>query len=1097
MDMLSRLPGVWRIERNIDVEFGGRPFEVDAIVEFDPVQAEIFGLTPNVIVEVRSRVGAADVRSIRSALNMVMGVRRNYGGLVITPGVVSDKLRADLLPTVAWDRDALSELARRFPDALAPMRPFLEAAVSRGRPAASSKSETSGAEPPSVQPRVSLVVTDEGWRLPCDAFVLRLGPGGAFEGASFEAFQAATGGALEDTIIAALSGRRLGPENPLLCLIRGDGLPRNLILATAYRGQGGPSPGVAVSAILRLVEEEGLKSIALPLIGATDSDDLSVLDAIKRAIDEISLSRPLHVIVVLGTGEDAAYARRLFPDAEIIDQPPTNGRAESATALPWVNSDAIGRGPVVDQLGVQGKARTFATLLAAGSTPMPLAIGLFGNWGSGKSFFMKLIRQEMEAIAKTAPADGAYCTNVAHITFNAWYYLDSNLWASLALRIFDGVAAQLAGRDPDRSVTVAVAKERRRLAESVSSNRRLRAEAEEAIKAIQDSRAATEAAIAAKLSERKAAAAKVSVASLGAALAKLHGGDWQKDLKALTGKLGKDVPNDLAQLETCLADVNRTATSVAALLPGFVLGWPVWLRTGVIVSALLGLSYLVAKWPDVQSHLASLIHVNFEPAVAALSSLTALAAWVAQRINTVKQVPAQAAGLLKRLEEARGVLLQAGPGKDDEGLKAVARLDQDIEAQRQRVTEADKEIASAVTRLQQIEAGALMYDFVRERGSDRQYLDRTGIISVLRQDLERLEDQLERLGKEKGSKVQRIVLYIDDLDRCEPCQVVEVLQAVHLLLAYKLFAVVVAVDARWLERSLYKRYLDGHEDMTDDERAASEFSPQNYLEKIFQIPYRMPGLGKEPFQQLVSSLARRSAPDAAAGATTGGLSENDDGDADDGEETGERESALSSSDSGGTDALAADVSKAADAAAEPSAPAEVPPPLELAPHEIAAMSALHDFVATPRAAKRLMNVYVMIRMQIAEGATEHLVELSDETRSGARDLITLLAIDIGFPRAAQTLRHALGKAVDDGDIRTTIDGLTALCGPDQMHLRGQFRALDAALTELPSRPSIQDLRRWLNFVDRFSFHEAEAVPEAGKKRDPRPEPAGPSVHPGG
>ena len=54
--------------------------------------------------------------------------------------------------------------------------------------------------------------------------------------------------------------------------------------------------------------------------------------------------------------------------------------------------------------------------------------------------------------------------------------------------------------------------------------------------------------------------------------------------------------------------------------------------------------------------------------------------------------------------------------------------------------------------------------------------------------------------------VHRIVLYIDDLDRCPPAIVVKVLQAVHLLLAFPLFVVVVAVDARWLAKSLEQHY---------------------------------------------------------------------------------------------------------------------------------------------------------------------------------------------------------------------------------------------------------------------------------------------------
>ena len=56
--------------------------------------------------------------------------------------------------------------------------------------------------------------------------------------------------------------------------------------------------------------------------------------------------------------------------------------------------------------------------------------------------------------------------------------------------------------------------------------------------------------------------------------------------------------------------------------------------------------------------------------------------------------------------------------------------------------------------------------------------------------------------------LERIVLYIDDLDRCPPRRVVEVLEAVHLMLALELFVVVVAVDARWLIRSLEYHYRE-------------------------------------------------------------------------------------------------------------------------------------------------------------------------------------------------------------------------------------------------------------------------------------------------
>jgi predicted KAP-like P-loop ATPase len=52
----------------------------------------------------------------------------------------------------------------------------------------------------------------------------------------------------------------------------------------------------------------------------------------------------------------------------------------------------------------------------------------------------------------------------------------------------------------------------------------------------------------------------------------------------------------------------------------------------------------------------------------------------------------------------------------------------------------------------------------------------------------------------------RIVLFIDDLDRCPPDRVVEVLEAVQLLVKTPLFIAVVAIDERYVTRALEKYY---------------------------------------------------------------------------------------------------------------------------------------------------------------------------------------------------------------------------------------------------------------------------------------------------
>jgi hypothetical protein len=117
--------------------------------------------------------------------------------------------------------------------------------------------------------------------------------------------------------------------------------------------------------------------------------------------------------------------------------------------------------------------------------------------------------------------------------------------------------------------------------------------------------------------------------------------------------------------------------------------------------------------------------------------------------------------------------------------------------------------------------------------------------------------------------INRIVLYIDDLDRCPPDRVVQVLQAIHLLLAFPLFVVVVAVDSRWLSQSLYKQYegmLSAGPCENGQEGVSQPATPQNYLEKIFQIPFWVRPLTPHARVRIIQGLLNKpGAPDSGGG----------------------------------------------------------------------------------------------------------------------------------------------------------------------------------------------------------------------------------------
>ena len=140
------------------------------------------------------------------------------------------------------------------------------------------------------------------------------------------------------------------------------------------------------------------------------------------------------------TDNDAAWAAILgAAGAPMPESPPEPPRSWASASAPADNryvsgpagytSEFVGVGgthPISDELGVKGSAHRLAELIALRETKMPLAIGLFGDWGSGKSHFMNLIDRRLKTLAETAVADGPWCKEIIPIYFNAWHYLDAN-----------------------------------------------------------------------------------------------------------------------------------------------------------------------------------------------------------------------------------------------------------------------------------------------------------------------------------------------------------------------------------------------------------------------------------------------------------------------------------------------------------------------------------------------------------------------------------------------------------------------------------------------------------------------------------------------
>lgn len=120
------------------------------------------------------------------------------------------------------------------------------------------------------------------------------------------------------------------------------------------------------------------------------------------------------------------------------------------------------------------------------------------------------------------------------------------------------------------------------------------------------------------------------------------------------------------------------------------------------------------------------------------------------------------------------------------------------------------------------------------------YQSDLGFMRRIRRDLQDFADTLPPRMK--------VVVFIDDLDRCDPKKAVEVLEAIKLLLDFRRFIVFLALDARIITQALEEHY--------GKVLAEAEITGYEYLDKIVQIPFTIPEPSTPDFRRYLGSLVR-------------------------------------------------------------------------------------------------------------------------------------------------------------------------------------------------------------------------------------------------
>lgn len=97
----------------------------------------------------------------------------------------------------------------------------------------------------------------------------------------------------------------------------------------------------------------------------------------------------------------------------------------------------------------------------------------------------------------------------------------------------------------------------------------------------------------------------------------------------------------------------------------------------------------------------------------------------------------------------------------------------------------------------------------------------------------------------------RLVIFVDDLDRCLPEKAVAVLEAIKLFLDVPGFVFILGVDREFIEKGVRIRYAD----------YKTEIEGARYLEKIIQIPFTLPPIAATDVTSYVHDVTSGSLPD--------------------------------------------------------------------------------------------------------------------------------------------------------------------------------------------------------------------------------------------
>ena len=631
---------------------------------------------------------------------------------------------------------------------------------------------------------------------------------------------------------------------------------------------------------------------------------------------------------------------------------------------PLANDEATG----ADHLQITSEVNALADSIAAIDMQPPLVVGVLGGWGSGKSFVLHLLKERLLKIRSEDVSDQnkrksfPYIGHPYIVHFDAWTYAKSSLWASLMQNILVDLNHQisieqlLSGIDenlllgekagvwkllqelsPQDFTQLSQTKIGKEAIKMLSNLEGAKLDPDVLWNKLRDLRSKereklTEA-------EKKLASKRLELAKADEQIQRdvdervdrlARIASWKPFQDQLVGILGsalrKTFQQEIVKTKDPEADISLDKVFKAVRL------WKkLWGGTSARTLAFLGFAALSAVAgilvQKATGYAGSALGGAAGVILAGLDALKAANSWLEARLEDFEKLTETARE--KRAEVGQRFLEDARENSETRKLeRQILSLEAEVEAHRREV---------GITARHET-----LVDFLQGRLDRGDYEKHLGLLHRVQQDVEELSKSLlsNRLWENEDSQKDgilfprgkpRVILVIDDLDRCPPGRVVEVLEAVQLLVKTPLFVVLIAMDVRYITRALEKAYegvliRDGMPSGLD------------YIEKIVQIPYRVRPIAPEAIPGYLSSQVSVKSEKEQAGLEL------------------DRSGLLKASGKPATITSPGDV----------AGRVEEPLPIEVQEFDSSEMKLLEtctlEIEISPRSMKRLLNVYKLIKI---------------------------------------------------------------------------------------------------------------------------------------